>query len=103
MPPPADPHVAQPLWDRNFEGASEEFGADGYTQTIVYELGQLQMPILLLTCDSATIAIGKDAASQMQDRQALHKALLDGLPAVPTNHQTRHRQPRGPQPAASPR
>jgi pimeloyl-ACP methyl ester carboxylesterase len=93
-----------------------------YTQPVVYELGHLQMPTLLLIGDKDTTAIGKDTAPpdvraklglypelakltakaiphatlvefaelghapQMQDPQAFHKALLDGLAAVPTNH-----------------
>jgi pimeloyl-ACP methyl ester carboxylesterase len=92
-----------------------------YTQPVVYELGQLSMPTLLLIGQKDTTAIGKDAASpevrakighypelgkaaakaiphatlvefpelghapQMQDPQAFHKALLDGLAAAPTN------------------
>ncbi|MGF6569583.1 Pimeloyl-ACP methyl ester carboxylesterase [Paraburkholderia fungorum] len=92
-----------------------------YTQPVVYELGQLSMPTLLLIGQKDTTAIGKDAAPpevrakighypelgkaaakaiphatlvefaadghapQMQDPQAFHKALLDGLAAVPTN------------------
>jgi len=91
-----------------------------YTQPVVYEFGQLQMPTLLLIGDKDTTAIGKDAAPpdvraklghypelakaaaaaiphatlvefpdlghapQMQDPQAFHKALLDGLAAVTT-------------------
>ncbi|SIT49942.1 2-hydroxy-6-oxo-6-phenylhexa-2,4-dienoate hydrolase [Paraburkholderia piptadeniae] len=93
-----------------------------YTQPVVYELGQLKMPALLLIGDKDTTAIGKDAsppdvrakighypelakltaqaiphaklvefaelghAPQMQDPQAFHKALLDGLAAVPADH-----------------
>jgi pimeloyl-ACP methyl ester carboxylesterase len=93
-----------------------------YTQPVVYELGQLKMPTLLLIGDKDTTAIGKDAsppdvrakighypelakltaqaiahaklvefaelghAPQMQDPQAFHKALLDGLAAVPADH-----------------
>jgi pimeloyl-ACP methyl ester carboxylesterase len=92
-----------------------------YTQPVVYELGELQMPTLLMIGQKDTTAIGKDAASpevraqighypelgrlaartiphatlvefadlghapQMQDPQAFHKALLDGLAAVPAN------------------
>ncbi|WP_233829300.1 alpha/beta fold hydrolase [Paraburkholderia sp. ZP32-5] len=92
-----------------------------YTQPVVYELGQLQMPTLLLIGQKDTTAIGKDAAPpavrakighypelgraaakaiphatlvefaglghapQMQDPDAFHKALLDGLAAVPAN------------------
>nr|WKF59240.1 Haloalkane dehalogenase [Paraburkholderia busanensis] len=92
-----------------------------YTQPVVYELGQLNMPTLLLIGQKDTTAIGKDAAPpevratlgrypelgkaaakaiphatlvefadlghapQMQDPQAFHKALLDGLAAVPGN------------------
>jgi len=92
-----------------------------YTQPVVYELGQLSMPTLLLIGQKDTTAIGKDAAPpavrakighypelgraaakaiphatlvefaglghapQMQDPVAFHKALLDGLAAVPTN------------------
>ncbi|WP_168793342.1 alpha/beta fold hydrolase [Paraburkholderia aromaticivorans] len=92
-----------------------------YTQPVVYELGQLNMPTLLLIGQKDTTAIGKDAAPpevrakighypelgkaaakaiphatlvefaelghapQMQDPQAFHKALLDGLAAVPAN------------------
>ncbi|MGE8165863.1 alpha/beta fold hydrolase [Paraburkholderia sp. NPDC080076] len=92
-----------------------------YTQPVVYELGQLSMPTLLLIGQKDTTAIGKDAAPaevrakighypelgkaaakaiphatlvefadlghapQMQDPQAFHKALLDGLAAVPAN------------------
>lgn len=92
-----------------------------YTQPVVYELGQLKMPTLLLIGDKDTTAIGKDAAPpdvraklghypelakltqqaipharlvefaelghapQMQDPQAFHKALLDGLAAVPAD------------------
>jgi pimeloyl-ACP methyl ester carboxylesterase len=33
-----------------------------YTQPVVYELGQLQMPVLLMVGDKDTTAIGKDAA-----------------------------------------
>jgi pimeloyl-ACP methyl ester carboxylesterase len=91
-----------------------------YTQPVVYEFGQLQMPTLLLIGDKDTTAIGKDAAPpevrakighypdlakaaqrsiphatlvefpdlghapQMQDPQAFHKALLQGLAALPT-------------------
>ncbi|HEY4297641.1 MAG TPA: alpha/beta hydrolase [Paraburkholderia sp.] len=93
-----------------------------YTQPVVYELGELQMPTLLLIGQKDTTAIGKDAASpavrakighypelgraaakaiphatlvefaglghapQMQDPQAFHKALLEGLAAVPADH-----------------
>ncbi|KAA1006582.1 alpha/beta hydrolase [Paraburkholderia panacisoli] len=92
-----------------------------YTQPVVYELGQLSMPTLLLIGQKDTTAIGKDAASpevrakighypelgkaaakaiphatlvefaelghapQMQDPQAFHQALLDGMAAVPAN------------------
>jgi pimeloyl-ACP methyl ester carboxylesterase len=92
-----------------------------YTQPVVYELGQLSMPTLLLIGQKDTTAIGKDAAPptvraklghypelgraaakaiphatlvefaglghapQMQDPDAFHKALLDGLAAVPGN------------------
>ncbi|WP_144154191.1 alpha/beta fold hydrolase [Paraburkholderia sp. BCC1885] len=92
-----------------------------YTQPVVYELGQLQMPTLLMIGQKDTTAIGKDAAPpevraklgdypqlgkaaaqaiphatlvefadlghapQMQDPQAFHKALLDGLAALPGN------------------
>ncbi|WP_128594795.1 alpha/beta fold hydrolase [Paraburkholderia kirstenboschensis] len=92
-----------------------------YTQPVVYELGQLQMPTLLLIGQKDTTAIGKDAAPpevrakighypelgkaaakaiphatlvefadlghapQMQDPQAFHKALLDGMAAVQAN------------------
>jgi len=92
-----------------------------YTQPVVYELGQLQMPVLLMIGDKDTTAVGKDAAPpevrakigrypelakltaraiphvklvefaelghapQMQDPQAFHKALLDGLAVIPTN------------------
>jgi pimeloyl-ACP methyl ester carboxylesterase len=92
-----------------------------YTQPVVYELGQLQMPTLLLIGQKDTTAIGKDAAPpevrakighypelgkaaakaiphatlvefaglghapQMQDPQAFHQALLDGLAAVPAD------------------
>jgi pimeloyl-ACP methyl ester carboxylesterase len=92
-----------------------------YTQPVVYELGQLQMPTLLLIGQKDTTAIGKDAASpevrakighypelgkaaakaiphatlvefadlghapQMQDPQAFHKALLDGMAALKVN------------------
>jgi pimeloyl-ACP methyl ester carboxylesterase len=92
-----------------------------YTQPVVYELGQLSMPTLLLIGQKDTTAIGKDAAPpevrakighypelgkaaataiphatlvefaglghapQMQDPQAFHKALLDGLAEVPAN------------------
>jgi pimeloyl-ACP methyl ester carboxylesterase len=92
-----------------------------YTQPVVYELGQLSMPTLLLIGQKDTTAIGKDVAPpdvrakighypelgkaaakaiphatlvelaglghapQMQDPQAFHKALLDGLAAVPAN------------------
>ncbi|SMG27822.1 alpha/beta fold hydrolase [Paraburkholderia susongensis] len=92
-----------------------------YTQPVVYELGQLTMPTLLLIGQKDTTAIGKDAAPpavrakighypelgraaakaiphatlvefaglghapQMQDPDAFHKALLEGLAAVPTN------------------
>jgi len=92
-----------------------------YTQPVVYELGQLSMPTLLLIGQKDTTAIGKDAAPpevraklghypelgktaakaiphatlvefadaghapQMQDPDAFHKALLEGLAAVPTN------------------
>ncbi len=92
-----------------------------YTQPVVYELGQVSMPTLLLIGQKDTTAIGKDAAPpevrakighypelgkaaakaiphatlvefaelghapQMQDPAAFHKALLDGLAAVPTN------------------
>ncbi|WP_176057946.1 alpha/beta hydrolase [Paraburkholderia sp. BCC1876] len=92
-----------------------------YTQPVVYELGQLSMPTLLLIGQKDTTAIGKDAAPpdvraklghypelgraaakaiphatlvefaelghapQMQDPQAFHKALLDGMAAVPGN------------------
>jgi pimeloyl-ACP methyl ester carboxylesterase len=92
-----------------------------YTQPVVYELGLLKMPTLLLIGDKDTTAIGKDAsppdvrakiglypelgklaaqaiahatlvefaelghAPQMQDPVAFHKALLDGLAAVPAN------------------
>jgi pimeloyl-ACP methyl ester carboxylesterase len=92
------------------------------TQPVVYELGLLKMPTLLLIGDKDTTAIGKDVAPpdvrakigrypelgkaaakaiphatlvefaelghapQMQDPAAFHKALLDGLAAVPANH-----------------
>jgi pimeloyl-ACP methyl ester carboxylesterase len=92
-----------------------------YTQPVVYELGELQMPTLLMIGQKDTTAIGKDAAPpevraklghypelgrlaartiphaalvefadmghapQMQDPQAFHKALLDGLAALPAN------------------
>jgi pimeloyl-ACP methyl ester carboxylesterase len=92
-----------------------------YTQPVVYELGQLSMPTLLLIGQKDTTAIGKDAAPpqvrakighypelgkaaaqaiphatlvefaelghapQMQDPAAFHKALLEGLAAVPAN------------------
>jgi pimeloyl-ACP methyl ester carboxylesterase len=92
-----------------------------YTQPVVYELGQVSVPTLLLIGQKDTTAIGKDAAPaevrakighypelgkaaakaiphatlvefadlghapQMQDPQAFHKALLDGLAAVPAN------------------
>lgn len=92
-----------------------------YTQPVVYEFGQLQMPTLLLIGQKDTTAIGKDAASpevrakighypelgkaaakaiphatlvefadlghapQMQDPQAFHKALLDGMAALKVN------------------
>ncbi|OLL32599.1 alpha/beta hydrolase [Burkholderia sp. SRS-W-2-2016] len=92
-----------------------------YTQPVVYEFGQLQMPTLLLIGQKDTTAIGKDAAPpavraklghypelgraaakaiphatlvefaglghapQMQDPDAFHKALLEGLAAVPAN------------------
>ncbi|MFM0365279.1 alpha/beta fold hydrolase [Paraburkholderia sediminicola] len=92
-----------------------------YTQPVVYELGHLNMPTLLLIGQKDTTAIGKDVAPpdvrakigrypelgkaaakamphatlvefadlghapQMQDPQAFHKALLDGLAAVPAN------------------
>jgi pimeloyl-ACP methyl ester carboxylesterase len=88
-----------------------------YTQPVVYEMGELQMPTLLLIGQKDTTAIGKDAAPpevqakighypelgklaartiphatlvefpddghapQMQDPQAFHKALLEGLAA----------------------
>jgi pimeloyl-ACP methyl ester carboxylesterase len=93
-----------------------------YTQPVVYELGNLKMPTLLLIGQKDTTAIGKDVAPpdvrakigrypelgkaaaraiphatlvefaelghapQMQDPAAFHKALLDGLSALPTNH-----------------
>lgn len=89
-----------------------------YTQPVVYELGQLSTPTLLLIGQKDTTAIGKDAAPpdaraklgrypelgkatakaiphatlvefadlghapQMQDPQAFHQALLDGLAGV---------------------
>ncbi|RFU48069.1 alpha/beta fold hydrolase [Paraburkholderia sp. DHOC27] len=92
-----------------------------YTQPVVYELGALQMPTLLLIGQKDTTAIGKDAAPpevqatlghypelgraaakviphatlvelpddghapQMQDPQAFHRALLEGLGAVEGN------------------
>ena len=92
-----------------------------YTQPVVYELGELQMPTLLMIGQKDTTAIGKDAAPpdvrarlghypelgrlaartiphatlvefadlghapQMQDPQVFHKALLDGLAALPVN------------------
>ncbi|MGF6771061.1 pimeloyl-ACP methyl ester carboxylesterase [Paraburkholderia sp. GAS199] len=92
-----------------------------YTQPVVYELGQLSMPTLLMIGQKDTTAIGKDAAPpevrakighypelgkaaakaiphatlvefaelghapQMQDPVAFHRALLDGLAAVPAN------------------
>jgi pimeloyl-ACP methyl ester carboxylesterase len=92
-----------------------------YTQPVVYELGQLSMPTLLLIGQKDTTAIGKDAAPaevrarighypelgkaaakaipqatlvefaglghapQMQDPQAFHQALLDGMAAVSAN------------------
>ncbi|VVD28010.1 alpha/beta fold hydrolase [Paraburkholderia dioscoreae] len=92
-----------------------------YTQPVVYELGELQMPTLLLIGQKDTTAIGKDAAPpavrakighypelgkaaakaiphatlvefpelghapQMQDPQAFHKALLEGLAALPSS------------------
>ena len=93
-----------------------------YTQPVVYELGNLKVPTLLMIGDKDTTAIGKDIsppevrakighypelakltqraipharliefaelghAPQMQDPQAFHKALLDGLDAVPADH-----------------
>jgi pimeloyl-ACP methyl ester carboxylesterase len=93
-----------------------------YTQPVVYELGNLKMPTLLLIGQKDTTAIGKDVAPpdvrakigrypelgkaaaraiphatlvefaelghapQMQDPAAFHKALLDGLSALPMNH-----------------
>lgn len=90
-----------------------------FTQPVVYELGALKTPTLLLIGDKDTTAIAKDAAPpevrakvgnypvlaqstvkalpnaklvefpelghapQMQDPQAFHKALLDGLAALP--------------------
>ncbi|MGA7781347.1 MAG: alpha/beta hydrolase [Paraburkholderia sp.] len=90
-----------------------------YTQPVVYEMSQLQMPTLLLIGQKDTTAIGKDVAPpdvqakighypelgrlaartiphatlvefpedghapQMQDPQVFHKALLDGLAALP--------------------
>jgi pimeloyl-ACP methyl ester carboxylesterase len=93
-----------------------------YTQPVVYELGLLKMPTLLLIGQKDTTAIGKDIAPpevrekigrypelgkaaakaiphatlvefpelghapQMQDPQAFHKTLLDGLAAVPASH-----------------
>ncbi|SFJ80831.1 Pimeloyl-ACP methyl ester carboxylesterase [Paraburkholderia megapolitana] len=93
-----------------------------YTQPVVYELGNLKVPTLLMIGDKDTTAIGKDVsppevrakighypelakltqqaipharliefaelghAPQMQDPQAFHKALLDGLAAVPADH-----------------
>ena len=92
-----------------------------YTQPVVYELGQLSMPTLLLIGQKDTTAVAKDAAPpevrakigrypelgkaaakaiphstlvefatlghapQMQDPQAFHKALLDGMAAIPAN------------------
>ncbi|HZZ12516.1 MAG TPA: alpha/beta hydrolase [Paraburkholderia sp.] len=92
-----------------------------YTQPVVYELGQLSMPTLLLIGQKDTTAIGKDAAApevqakighypelgkaaakaiphatlvefahsghapQMQDPRAFHKALLEGMAALPAN------------------
>ncbi|MFM0378695.1 alpha/beta hydrolase [Paraburkholderia strydomiana] len=92
-----------------------------YTQPVVYEFGQLQMPTLLLIGQKDVSAVGKDAASpevrakighypelgkaaakaiphatlvefadlghapQMQDPQAFHKALLDGMAALKVN------------------
>ncbi|WP_414696366.1 alpha/beta fold hydrolase [Paraburkholderia sp.] len=92
-----------------------------FTQPVVYELGQLSMPTLLLIGQKDTTAIAKDAASpevrakighypelgkaaakaiphatlvefanlghapQMQDPAAFHRALLDGMAAVPAN------------------
>jgi pimeloyl-ACP methyl ester carboxylesterase len=92
-----------------------------YTQPVVYEMGQLQMPTLLLIGQKDTTAIGKDVAPpdvqakighypelgrlaartiphatlvefpedghapQMQDPQAFHKALLEGMAALPGN------------------
>jgi len=91
-----------------------------FTQPVVYELGALKTPTLLLIGDKDTTAIAKDAAPpdvrarvgnypelarqtlaalpnaklvefpemghapQMQDPQAFHKALLDGLAALPS-------------------
>ncbi|WP_175150019.1 alpha/beta fold hydrolase [Paraburkholderia ultramafica] len=93
-----------------------------YTQPVVYELGQLSMPTLLLIGQKDVTAIGKDAAPaavrakighypelgkaaakaiphatlvefaglghapQMQDPQAFHQALLEGMAAVSANH-----------------
>lgn len=90
-----------------------------FTQPVVYELGALKTPTLLLIGDKDTTAIAKDAAPpevrarvgnyavlgkltaktlpdaklvefpelghapQIQDPQAFHKALLDGLAALP--------------------
>ncbi|EHP42961.1 alpha/beta hydrolase [Cupriavidus basilensis OR16] len=92
-----------------------------FTQPVVYELGALKTPTLLLIGDKDTTAIAKDAAPpevrarignypvlaqrtlkalpnarlvefpelghapQMQDPKAFHKALLDGLAALPAN------------------
>ncbi|MBV8260032.1 MAG: alpha/beta hydrolase, partial [Paraburkholderia sp.] len=89
-----------------------------YTQPVIYEFGQLQMPTLLLIGDKDTTAIGKDFAPpevraqlghypalakaaqraiphatlvefadlghapQVQDPQAFHAALLQGLDAL---------------------
>lgn len=93
-----------------------------YTQPVIYEFGQLQMPTLLLIGDKDTTAIGKDFAPpevraqlghypalakaaqraiphatlvefpdlghapQMQDPQAFHAALLQGLDALNASH-----------------
>ncbi|MDR3384856.1 alpha/beta fold hydrolase [Cupriavidus basilensis] len=92
-----------------------------FTQPVVYELGALKTPTLLLIGDKDTTAIAKDAAPpevrakvgnypvlaqrtlkalpnarlvefpalghapQMQDPNAFHKALLDGLAALPAS------------------
>ncbi len=58
-----------------------------YTQPVVYELGHLSMPVLLMIGDKDTTAIGKDLAppavrATLGDYPALGKAAAERIPHV---------------------